>query len=498
MAVIFGLLTYTVWQTRELNKANNKLNKANKQLDPRLKELTAAQDAVSFASTISDLLAENASLALEDYSRDVSVVPESTKILLLGFLDSLERVWKECYPDFPTRTRVNLAYSRMILLLGAGDVEEALRIAKEIHPLLSQREGLNKQYTAKFHRLEADLWFREGFREDDPKEAVWNWEQAIELYQNARQMAVGDDLFDSECRNRIGSTKRFIARKQSEPLRALSCLASAERDLWESVTVARNDNHKDDPKWNMVLGEAYNKIGLIYKTRADQLEKPACQFPAVEILRQGFRAVDYTTARAWFALSRQTYQQLLTRKPNNRIAIVRLVLATANQALVSQQLGDDRHLGDDWRHGGDWPDEDDIFPLLKDRVKYSRRLFETDRSNPYFAALFSPGQMIEASQIAGLTGEGNEEVKPALKPACLEAFRLAEEALEITQGNLCVDLFPTCKRICQKLGYQEELARINELERAAKSRASRAEPLQSSAPMRATISTTSFDPSLPE
>ena len=62
-AVIFGLLTYTAWQTWELNKANDKLNKANRQLDLRLKELSAAQDAVSFASTISDLLAENASLA---------------------------------------------------------------------------------------------------------------------------------------------------------------------------------------------------------------------------------------------------------------------------------------------------------------------------------------------------------------------------------------------------------------------------------------------------
>jgi len=499
-AVIFGLLTYTAWQTWELNKANDKLNKANKQLDLRLKELSAAQNAVSFASTISDLLAENASLALEDYSRDVSVVPESTKILLLGFLDSLEEVWKERDPDFAARTRANLAYSRMILLLGAGDVEEALRIAKEIHPLLVRREGLNNQYVAKFHRLEADLWFRGGFREDEPKEAVRDWEQAIELYQNARQMALGDDLFDSECRNRIGSTKRFIAKKQSDPLRASSLLVSAERDLGESVMIARNENHKGDPKWTMVLAEAYNKIGLIHKTRADQLENPErhCQSKAIEILRRGFRAIHYATARAWFALSRQTYQQLLTREPNSRIAIVRLVLATANQALVSEQLGDDRHLGDDWRHGVDWPDQDNIVPLLKDRVKYSRWLFETDRTNPYFAALLSTGLMIEASQIAGLTGEGDKELITPLKSICRGAFRLAQEALEITQCNLREDLFSTYERICSKLGYHEELVRVKGLERAAKSSASRPEPLQLSAPIRATSSTRSFDQSLPE
>jgi hypothetical protein len=218
-----------------------------------------------------------------------------------------------------------------------------------------------------------------------------------------------------------------------------------------------------------------------------------------QLAEKGFSVwFDIGIARAWFALSRQTYQQLLTREPNSRIAIVRLVLATANQALVSEQLGDDRHLGDDWRHGGDWADEDDIVPLLKDRVKYSRRLFQTDRSNPYFAALLSTGLMIEASQIAGLTGEGDKEVITPLKPICRGAFRLAQEALEITQCNLREDLFSTYERICSKLGYHEELARVNELERTAKSRASRPEPLQLSAPIRATISTTSFDPSLPE
>src|ERR1700751_3302917 len=327
-----------------------------------------------------------------------------------------------------------------------------------------------------------------------------DWEQAIELYQNARQMALGDDLFGSECGNRIGSTKRFIAKNPSDPRRAWSLLASAERDLGESVTIARNENHKGDPKWTMVLAEAYNKIGLIHKTRADQLETPerACQFEAIEILRRDFRAVHYGIARAWFALSRQTYQQLLTREPNSRIAIVRLVLATANQALVSEQLGDDRHLGNDWRHGGDWADEDDIVPLLKDRVKYSRLLFEADRSNPYFAALLSTGLMIEASQLAGLTGEGDKEVLTPLKPICRGAFRLAQEALEITQCNLREDLFSTYERICSKLGYHEELARVNELERAAKSRASHPEPLQLSAPIRATSSTRSFDLSLPE
>jgi hypothetical protein len=98
-------------------------------------------------------------LALDDYARDVPVVPESTKTLL-GFLDALEKVWKQRDPTLAAKTRANLAYSRMVMLFGAGDVEEALRIAMEVDPILSQLDFFDNRYKAKFYRLKGDLLFR--------------------------------------------------------------------------------------------------------------------------------------------------------------------------------------------------------------------------------------------------------------------------------------------------------------------------------------------------
>jgi hypothetical protein len=98
-------------------------------------------------------------LALDDYARDVPVVPESTKTLL-GFLDALEKVWKQRDPTLAAKTRANLAYSRMVMLFGAGDVEGALRIAMEVDPILSQLDFFDNRYKAKFYRLKGDLLFR--------------------------------------------------------------------------------------------------------------------------------------------------------------------------------------------------------------------------------------------------------------------------------------------------------------------------------------------------
>jgi hypothetical protein len=445
--VVLCLLGYTTWQAWELNNAKE-------QLSQRLKELSAAQNVISFASTISDTVEETASLALEDYSRDVPVVPESTKMLLLGFLDSLEKVWKRQDPALAAKTRANLAYSRMFMLLGAGDVEEALRIAAVIDPILSQ---LDNRYTAKFYRLKGDLLFRNGVLEDERSNreaALLAWEQAIESYQIARQKARGDELFDCECRNRIGGAKRFIAGKQSDPLLASSLLDSAEEYFRESVTIAQNVDYANNSKWALVLAEAHNRIGLVHKARGEQSTNPE-------------RAEQYAVARARYALARQIYKQLLAREPTNKSALVRIALTTSNQAVVAERLGNDKPLGDD------------IAPLLEDRIKYSRRLFEIDRSNPYFAAVLSTGLMIEAAEIAGLTGDTNNEVPKIQKPLCRCAFRLAKEALEITQRNLRKDLFSTYKRICLKLGYSEELSRIDELEQAARSRASLLESSQS-------------------
>jgi len=437
---IFCLFACAVWQAWQLNEAKEELKR-------RFQELSAAQDTISFASTISDTVEETACLALEDYSRDVPVVPDSTKTLLLGFLDALEKVWKQRDPTLAAKTRANLAYSRMVMLFGAGDVEEALRIATEVDPILSQLDVSDNRYKAKFYRLKGDLLFRKGILEDERKnreEALGAWTQAIETYETAVKVASDDRLFASECWNRIGGTKRFIAGKQSDSLLASNLLAGAEQYFRNTVRTAQNVAYRDDPKWTLALAEAYNRIGLIHKTCGEQLKDPE-------------RAGQYAAARGGFALARQIYKRLLAREPNNKIALVRLVLATSNQVLVAERLGDSRVLGDD------------IVPLLEDRIKYSRRLFELDRSNPYFAALLSTGLMIRAEEIVALTGDNDNEVLNTQKPLCRRAWRLAEEALEITQRNLREDLFSTFKRICRKLGYREELARINEIAGTPKS-----------------------------
>jgi hypothetical protein len=439
-AVIFCLFACAVWQAWELNEAKEQLRR-------RIEELSAAQDAISFASTIADSVEETACLALDDYARDVPVVPESTKTLLLGFLDALEKVWKQRDPTLAAKTRANLAYSRMVMLFGAGDVEGALRIAMEVDPILSQLDFFDNRYKAKFYRLKGDLLFRKGILEDERKnqeEALLAWSKAIEAYEIAAKIVSGDDLFASECWNRIGGTKRFIAGKQSDPLLASNLLASAEEYFQDTIRIAQRVTYRDDPKWTLVLAEAYNRIGLIHKTRGEQSKDPE-------------RASQLAMARGGFALAREIYKRLLAREPNNKIALARLVLTTANQVLVAERLGDRKVLGDD------------IVPLLEDRIKYSRRLFEMDRSNPYFAALLSTGLMIRAEQIVALTGDNDNEVLNTQKPLCRGAWRLAEEALEITQRNLRKDLFSTFRRICLKLGYREELARIDQIEGTPKS-----------------------------
>ncbi len=250
---------------------------------------------------------------------------------------------------------------------------------------------------------------------------------------------------------------RIANWKQSDPLLASNLLASAEEYFQDTIRIAQRVTYRDDPKWTLVLAEAYNRIGLIHKTRGEQSKDPE-------------RASQLAMARGGFALAREIYKRLLAREPNNKIALARLVLTTANQVLVAERLGDRKVLGDD------------IVPLLEDRIKYSRRLFEMDRSNPYFAALLSTGLMIRAEQIVALTGDNDNEVLNTQKPLCRGAWRLAEEALEITQRNLRKDLFSTFRRICLKLGYREELARMDQIEGTPKSTEPLPGSLQSAGP----------------